>query len=359
MSEPTAKYKSAIIGTGRIAGRLEEDPLREHPCTHAGIYSSSPEIELLACAGRKKIEAFEFASKWKIPRHYTDYRKMLQKEKPDIVSICTPAPLHAEMAMDAVESGVKAIFCEKPLATNLKEADKVIKACLKNKVSLTVNHLRRWGWDYRIIKTMLLSGEIGKPETVHCLFSGNILHTGTHMFDILRYLFGEVESIQGEIHSSFLSTKGSSGYFLDKKAGIYEDPEVSGLIFFENGTKAWISGKNKNYFIFEMDIVGSSGRIRIGNHLLELWKPSPSNHYTSFIDLQKIDFPLPSSRPNPWLVAMDDLLSSLKTGKPTSSTGLDARKSMEIAFALILSSQKNKSEVKLPLKRCSFQIKAK
>ncbi|MBN2145496.1 MAG: Gfo/Idh/MocA family oxidoreductase, partial [Candidatus Aureabacteria bacterium] len=138
---PSTRYRAGIIGCGRIAGKLEDDPLREHPCTHAGIYSSSSKIELAACCCPDINRAAEFADKWKMPAWYVSSEEMFAKEKLDIVSICTPASFHADMTIQAAQAGVKAVFCEKPMALSLEEADRMLECCHKNRVLLTINHL--------------------------------------------------------------------------------------------------------------------------------------------------------------------------------------------------------------------------
>ena len=68
-----------------------------------------------------------FGERWGVSRLYRDYREMLAKEQLDIVSVCTPTRSRAEVVEAVVESGVKAVFLEKPLARTLREADQIIR----------------------------------------------------------------------------------------------------------------------------------------------------------------------------------------------------------------------------------------
>ena len=77
-------------------------------------------------------------------RPYSSYEEMLQREELDIVSVCTHAPLHAPVTLAAAEAGVKAVFCEKAIATSLAEADAMVAACDERNVKLVINHTRRW-----------------------------------------------------------------------------------------------------------------------------------------------------------------------------------------------------------------------
>jgi len=123
------KYKVGIIGCGRVAGLLEDDALRNYPCTHMGGYLKHSQIEVVACCSKTAEDAQRFADKFEIPRVYTDYMKMFANEKLDIVSVAAYAPTRAQMTIAAAKSGVKGIFCEKAMATSLAEADQMISVC--------------------------------------------------------------------------------------------------------------------------------------------------------------------------------------------------------------------------------------
>jgi predicted dehydrogenase len=263
------------------------------------------------------------------------------------------------MVIRAAQAGVRAIFCEKPLATSLPEARRMIGACREHGAILLVNHLRRWGWDYRAVRKMLRKGAIGRVQSAAGCFSGNLLHTGTHLFDILRFLFGEWTSARGRLAGDE-GAKGVSGYHLhDTRGGDYADPGVIGTLIFENGVEVFVSGLPRDYFIFELDIVGSKGRIRIGNHLLEWWKPAKSRYYASFIDLARAPFPRPARRPNPWLEALADIRRVLERGAAPASTGTDGLKSLEAAFALAMSSRGRGVRVSPPVAGTRLRIRAK
>ena len=113
------KYKIGIIGSGRIAGLLEDDPLRGHPCTHIGGYQAVSGCEVVACCSNREDHVAYFAERFSVPRQYVDYREMLAKEKLDIVSVATYAPSHCEIVCAAAKKKVKGIFCEKAMASSL------------------------------------------------------------------------------------------------------------------------------------------------------------------------------------------------------------------------------------------------
>lgn len=345
------KINVAIIGTGRIAGELEEDHLREHPCTHAGIFSSDECFNLIACASKNLQHAKKFSKHWNIPYYYNSYQKLFKNHPIDLLSICTPAPLHAKITNYAAKNNVKHIFCEKAMATNLYEANQMIQNCSKNHVFLTINHTRRWAWNYRSVKNIIQTNQIGNIQSITGYFSGNLMHTGTHLFDLLVYLLGPCHQVKAQIFKNTNSENIVSGYQLDPFK--YDDPDVQAELDFSD-TKVFINGLNKNYFIFELDIIGSNGRIRIGNQLLEYYLPTKSKYHSGFIELEKTDFPVIEPKLNPWLIIKEDLKNAIHKNTQTSSPGLEAIQSMEIGIALMISSNKNKP-VQLPLKNKAYQ----
>lgn len=112
------------------------------------------------------------------PADYKDYKEMVRREKLDIVSVCTPPETHRRIVTD-IAPYVKAIYCEKPIALTLDDADAMLDCCAYHGVILQVNHQRTF------------------TEPVF-RFSRGIVNTGSHMFALLLQLFGEVKSLAAE-----------------------------------------------------------------------------------------------------------------------------------------------------------------
>ena len=93
--------------------------------------------------------------------YYTDYKEMLSKEDIDVVHICLPHFLHAEVAIYAAKQGIN-IFTEKPMAIKLSDAEEMIKTAKDNKVILGVIFQNRYNPGSQLIKKTLESGELGK-----------------------------------------------------------------------------------------------------------------------------------------------------------------------------------------------------
>lgn len=104
---------------------------------------------------------------------YTDYVEMLDVEKPDVVFVATPEPDHRKPVEAAAQHGCH-VFCEKPIALSLEDADAIIKACADAKVKLMVGHPLRFEINYAMIKASIDEGRIGKVLSLYGRRVGSI-----------------------------------------------------------------------------------------------------------------------------------------------------------------------------------------
>lgn len=343
MAQPLKKYRAAIIGCGRVAWMLENDPLEIKPCTHMGAYRKVSfdigRVEVVAAAdlNGKKLEAF--GHRFGVGSLYKDYRAMLETERPEILSICAYAPDRFTMVMDSIDAGVKGIWCEKAFATTLEEGRMMKEALEENGVSLIVSHLRRWSADYRKAKEIIENGSIGGLQSIVCHFSGSLIHTGTHAFDILGWFGGPVDWVQGELEKS----RGELPW------DNIEDIGGRAFIKFKNGVYATVHAESKGYFFFEFDIIGSHGRIRIGNNgLLEYYLPKDSTHYTGLKELLQEEFPSFENK-NIWTEALTHLLDCVDGNNESIDGAQEGIEALEMALAIHESARQDGSKVYLPL----------
>ena len=139
------------------------------------------------------------------PRGYADYRKMLEKEKFDFVSIC-PRWLdqHRDMMLAVAESGVRGIYEEKPLCRTLREADEMIAACERNNVKCAVSHQTRYSPILEQVEQLIADGKIGRilEYQLHGKEDRrgggeDLWVLGTHVFDLTHHLGGSPLWCQG------------------------------------------------------------------------------------------------------------------------------------------------------------------
>ncbi|MBI4949501.1 MAG: Gfo/Idh/MocA family oxidoreductase [Deltaproteobacteria bacterium] len=342
--------KAAIIGCGRVAWMLEDDPLDTKPCTHMGAYRSfdAGVVEVIAASDTNNERLRTFGERYGVEGLYSDYRTMLKEEGPEIVSICAWATDRHRMALDAMEAGVKGIWCEKALATSLDEAREIAEASEAKGVAMIVSHLRRWSGEYNKAREIIDDNGIGTLQSIVCHFSGSLLHTGTHAFDILLWFLGPAEWVMGEI---------------EKAAGKndWETPEDSGgraFIQFRNGAYATIHAEAKAYFFFEFDIIGSNGRIRIGNNgVLEYYIPKDSRYYTGLKELYAETFP-EFEQGNIWTEALGNLINSVNGIEASRNTPRDGYMALELALAIHESSRSG-DKVYIPLRESKIKVRSR
>ena len=125
------KYKVGVIGCGRMASTIEDEVQGARrsglrlPYCHAGAYSVVEETEIVAACDIDEARLQTFQARWDVPNGYTDFRELIDREKPDILSITTRPEQHAEAMIYGAEHGVKGMYAEKPLCCSLAEADHI------------------------------------------------------------------------------------------------------------------------------------------------------------------------------------------------------------------------------------------
>src|SRR5688572_7493505 len=133
------RYRVAVIGAGRprkTEGSTGFGMARSH--VHGYLETGVCDLVAVADIARENAEALVVVYGG-TAQVYTDYQEMLERERPDIVSVCTWPHLHAPMVLDAASADVRAIHCEKPMAPTWGEAKAMHRAAVQKGVQLTFN----------------------------------------------------------------------------------------------------------------------------------------------------------------------------------------------------------------------------
>lgn len=343
------KYTAAIIGCGRIASGFDDDPLMRKNygiSTHAGGYVDNPNIELIAAADINEEQLNKFGKRWGVHRLYTDYRELLKNEEIAILSICTWNTTHLEILEEAAKRNVKAIFCEKPLSNSLENADRMVKIASDHNIALFVNHRRRWDDLYEKIRDHINEGRMGKIQQVSCYYTSGIANTCSHLFDVLRMLFGEIQRVCAWHKNDFNK----------------DDPDMDGYIIFQNGVTATLQSLDAHYYsLFEFDIYGSTGRLRIEDNGFKIsyWSVRDSSESLGYRALFRDDIPVEVSQKNIMKNAVQNIVECLSLEAVPACTGIDGVKSLEIICAFHASAMSGNMPIDLPLKRRDVAIKSK
>lgn len=333
-------YKVGLIGCGRIGSLLEDDPLRGKPCSHAGGFTSLKSVRLVAGCDFDPSRLKHFGDRWGVKRLYTDHREMLNNEELDIVCIATWTHLHAQMVKDAVDAGVKGIYCEKPIALNLEDALASVRLCEQKKIPLIINHERRWDFYYQKAREIIQKGALGELRTIvsNALSwkpgkwpvashgGGPMFHDGTHLTDLLLYLGGPIEWVSGSETRPF-----------GKK---YIEETACAMLRFRNGAMGFVEGGGaRKYFNFELDIQGSEGRLLIGNAQRKLYLTRESKRFTGFSELEEVPFPDTARYETPFVGGARDMIRCVRSGAPSLSSGRDGLNALEVILAIYKSAR--------------------
>jgi predicted dehydrogenase len=249
-----------LIGCGDIARKRVAPALRD-----------SEFCELIAISRAQSQLADSFASEFGAKRFYADWRDLLHDEEVQAIYIATPVHLHAEQTIAAAAAG-KHVLCEKPMALNRPDCDRMIEVCVRNKVKLGIAYYRHFYPVIRRAKEIIESGEIGTPvvaqvnafewfapEASHprawllkreLSGGGPMFDFGCHRLEVLVDMFGSVRHVRALSSNSFFNRE-------------VEDV-ASVLLQFETGTSATLTvAHSANEPQDTFDVFGSEGSIHI------------------------------------------------------------------------------------------------
>ena len=319
------RLRAAIIGLGQIGNQFDDDPKRTAIWTHAGAYRSVSAVELIAGADPDETRLHRFMKRRNVSAGYCDYQEMLQKESIDLLSICSPTELHYTMVLAGVQARVKAIFCEKPLASTVEQGMAMVEACRAAGIVLAVNHTRRWEAIYQQGKRLVDEGVIGRIESISGQYPGKVFTMGTHLFDLMRYYGGDVELVSGvEVGEAT------------------PEPSLAGHLRFRTGAYgAILCGWDRSNHVFELDLHGSRGRIRISGDgtLLEIFQFEESPRYSGYRELAPVSLPNSPPQEERFIAAVKDLVRCAQNGETPACSGQDGLAAVEIACALVESAR--------------------
>ncbi|MDX2111134.1 MAG: Gfo/Idh/MocA family oxidoreductase [Verrucomicrobiota bacterium] len=185
----STKYRALLAGCGRMGA------------SQAAILSTHADLSLAAVCDISLENATKVGAEHNVPA-FTDFSKALAETKPDVVVICSSNTGHAPLTLEAVRFGVKGIYCEKPMATNLADARAMVSECKARNTFLVINHQRRVSPDLVEIRRMIEAGAIGSLRTIRTQNQGDILSDGTHAVDSLMFFLGDKapEWVFGQLH---------------------------------------------------------------------------------------------------------------------------------------------------------------
>ncbi|AZF47666.1 MULTISPECIES: Gfo/Idh/MocA family protein [unclassified Pseudomonas] len=232
-------------------------------------------LTLAALADADAERAQRCASAWGFAQAHADWQALIDDPKVDVVAITTPNHLHYPMAMAAIAAG-KAVYCEKPLAVSLEQADAMRRA------ASVAGVVTRVGYNYQhnpmivLARQMIARGELGEIISFQGEFSedfmadpgspwswrcevehagGALADLGSHLLSMAHYLVGDVASVCADTHTVHAQRPALKGSHELKNIAV--DDQVHALLRFANGARgtvssSWLKHGYKNHLSFEI-----------------------------------------------------------------------------------------------------------
>ena len=275
MNPTGRKVKVCLIGAGQW-GRQ-----------HARVFSQRPDVTLCAVAGRSLEKTQARAGEFGL-RAYTNVLEMLEKEKPELVSLSLPNLEHFEATMQVIQSGYP-LLVEKPLAFDLREADQMLNEAAKRDLFFAINFNHRYAKPLRLAREAIEKGRLGDLTHAIWRFGGeanisthphaNLIETQCHGFDQLEHLCGPIESVMAEM--------------TDRTGGGYRTMALA--LRFASGAVGSMVGTYDSSYAYQdthrLEINGTQGRLVVedtvqrfcfqpaGNETAEVWQAGYFNDF--------------------------------------------------------------------------------
>jgi UDP-N-acetylglucosamine 3-dehydrogenase len=322
----------AVIGVGSMG------------FNHLRVYSELDGVQLVGISDVSAERLETLKSRFQVPA-YTDYRKLIENEKPDAVSITVPTSEHEQVATFALRAGVN-VLVEKPIASTVEEGQRLIDLAQEVDRKLMVGHIIRFNPAMQALKARLDAGELGKIFQIFCRRAGPfparirdvgvVVDLAPHDVDIMRFLTG-MDPLR---------------VFAETEQRIHTDHEdmLFGLLRFPHGITAaleinWLTPTK----IRETLVLGEKGMFRVDDLLQdlyfyensqatgELWAGIKSIRGVSEGKMIRYDL----KRQEPLKAEIQAFLDAVKNDTTVPVTGEDGLKALRLSLALVESGVKH------------------
>lgn len=326
-------YRALIIGVGK--GGQGKAGYHSIGYAHAGCYATHPRTEVVAACDLVEDHLREFHRAYPSVVTSTNLGYLLADTRPDIVSICTYAGAHRVLLKQCIDAGVKAVWCEKPLALTIDDARAMERAAAKAGVRVIVNHMRRFFPTFIHAKSLIKSGAIGEPSMVSSSIQDwDLMEWGTHWLDMIRFFADDqpVSWVMGQARCN--GEKKGYGHIMEQHAIAY--------FAFVNGMRGFLDGgvEMSGMLPFSLRVSGSGGQLDITESNVVLTNREGCR-----------EFPVAKTGDtfnDPWQVLMNEFLGWLEGGAESQISLRNAVLSTELYLAAY-ESAKIGDRVDLPL----------
>ncbi len=310
-----------IVGCGRIGSAYDEDRELTDPRSHAGAYSRSEAVKLIAGVDTSSDRRERFTARWGVPAYATVEEALSDRGQPDIWSLCTPPADRPMLVVQAIQNGARAIWAEKPLALRSADAREMVTRAAHARVPLAVGYLRRWDRAHREAAPLLRDGRLGRLQHVSVRYTRGLLSYGSHALDLLRWYVGEPEWVYGRAAS-------------DQDD---EDPSPLAVLGFPGGAvAAFLPVARSTYDIFEIELLGTDGRLRLleNGRRIELDTVGPHPDWSDERALTPSGTRFPPGAHGMMRAVVENIIACLEESEPLRCTGADGIAALELVEAI-------------------------
>lgn len=371
------RYRAGLVGCGGVSK------------SHSKGLQAARNVQLVALADVYEPNLRTAGAAYGVDRLYLDYREMLDREQLDLLAICTQAPQHAQIAVDATQAGVKGILCEKPMAMTLAEADAMLAACERHRVRLAINHQTRMIPNTFAAEHLIRDSAIGELRVARMLDKGgrpagnSLMELCTHIFDLLRIYAGDPAWVSAHLTvgdsngrqrlATVADIQYSEAAWRDRDCGLVLGDRANVTFGFgpRDGWHTGLTGTLESFFQLRksdasgevwhpnLELIGTDGILFLGG---------TSGHVDLYLHrgpwappgrLERIESPARAIAPGPYAAAgaqaphhtamVEELVAAIEEEREHRSSGRDGRWALEMIMGVYESHRHGGARVELPL----------
>lgn len=327
---------------------------------HLEAFRALDNVQIVGVCDVDPQKARTTAETWQVPHAVSTVDELLNLDL-DIISVCTPHPTHEEVVLQAAAAGVN-VLCEKPIATKLESAERMVEACEDAGVQFGALFQRRFWPASQQIRAAIDDGTLGRPIMAQCSVmlhrapdyynrdawrgtwendgGGVLMSQAVHQIDLLQWYLGDVAEVYGKVHTyrhgHYIEVEDSATAVITFTSGAMATLEASTAVSPNLGIQLRITGETGASASLTEFPEGSDGRLDLwavgGKIVVEPVHPEgvEPNVDLSIINGQLIPF---------HKLQVQDYVHALESGTEPAITGKDALKSLRILLAVYESSR--------------------
>jgi predicted dehydrogenase len=321
--------KAAVIGVGSM-GR-----------NHARVYRELDGVELIAISDQNAETAERIGTVYGVT-HFTDYKRMIEECKPDLVTLAVPTDKHYKVGLDLIEHGVN-LLIEKPIAPTLEEATGMVELARRKGVILAVGHIERFNPAITELRRRLREGMAGRIYNIHAQRlspyparirdAGVVIDLASHDIDLMRFLIDQpITRLYGETLKSINSDR---------------EDMFNGVMRFLGGTVGvldvnWITPKK----VRMLTITGARGMFTcdlLSQELFFYENDNAPSQWDTLSVLRGVNegniLGIRIQRHEPLAAELADFASTVREGREPTVSGYEGLETLRVALDFVRSGQ--------------------